>query len=396
MRVLRLCSVFEPGDAAVVRRARFDPIGGMQNHTANLTRELDRRGVHQTVVTSRLGGRTGRQRFGASAEIVRVGLPIRRLRQAWAPLALPHALGAAPDLVHAHQGEDLAVLPLAVLAARRFACPLVVTLHTSLHTSPSATARMRLLRLFGAPLESSVVRRADGVIVLTGRAARAWNLPAVTVIPSGVEDGPYPSEPGDLLADVPGPRILYLGRLAAQKDVPTLVRAFGRLTSPASLCIVGDGPERPAVERAVAALPAAARERVHLSGFEPHDRVPGLLAAADLLVLPSIYEEMGSVLAEAMRAGVPVVASRVGGIPEVVVEGTTGLLVPPGDDAGFAAAIDRLLRDDAERAAMGAAALARAERYRWPELAGQVLEVYRAAEARRCTTASRSAVRSAV
>jgi glycogen(starch) synthase len=90
--VLRLCSVFEPlpagGRAVDPRATRFDPIGGMQNHTAALTRCLDAQGHVQTVVTSRLAGRRGVTRSGRAAVVHRTGLPLPRLRQLWALDAL--------------------------------------------------------------------------------------------------------------------------------------------------------------------------------------------------------------------------------------------------------------------------------------------------------------------
>ena len=86
----------------------------MQNHVAELTRCLDRLGVAQRVVTSRLAGPADRARFGAHGQVIRTGLRVPVLRQGWAPLAVRHALGGSRvDLVHVHCGEDLAVLPLA-------------------------------------------------------------------------------------------------------------------------------------------------------------------------------------------------------------------------------------------------------------------------------------------
>jgi hypothetical protein len=93
MHVLRLTSVFEPQAAALDRdAARFDPIGGMQNHTAALTRCLDTLGLRQTVLTSRLAAGTGAVRLGEHAVVRRTGLRTTRLRQLWALCALPHAL----------------------------------------------------------------------------------------------------------------------------------------------------------------------------------------------------------------------------------------------------------------------------------------------------------------
>jgi 2-deoxystreptamine N-acetyl-D-glucosaminyltransferase/2-deoxystreptamine glucosyltransferase len=394
--VLRLCSVFEPLPAPRrspgslpgeldARTARFDPVGGMQNHTAALTRCLDALGLAQTVVTSRLAGPRGTTEVGRAARVVRTGLPLARLRQLWAPAALPAALrpGAPVDVVHAHQGEDLAVLPLARLAARRHRCPLVVTVHCSVgHTLRGRGLRTRLLRGLGGRVERAALRRADAVLVLTGRAAaavRADGVPAdrVHVVPSGFDPALFAAAAPVALGGTGRPRIGYVGRLAPQKRADLLVTAFGRMREEADLVVVGDGPERERVARLAGAGPAA--RRTTLAGFVAHDRVPGVLAALDVLVLPSAYEEMGSVLVEAMAAGLPVVASAVGGIPEVVQDGVTGLLVPPGDADALAAALDRLVADPALRARLAAGARAHARRYAWPELAARVAAVYAAA-----------------
>jgi glycogen(starch) synthase len=383
VHVLRLCSVFEPlpaGGTVDGRAARFDPIGGMQNHTATLTRCLDAQGLAQTVVTSRLAGRRGTTPMGRSATVSRTGLPVARLRQLWALDALRVVLGrpARPvDVVHAHQGEDLATLPLARLAAWRHRCHLVVTVHCSVgHTLTGRGLRTRLLRALGGAVERAALRRADAVVVLTDRTAAALatdGVPAdrISTVPSGFDPGLFAGRFPDVFAGTARPRIGYVGRLAPQKRADRLVEAFGRMRQPASLVVVGDGPDRERVHALAAGLP-----RVHLSGFVEHTAVPAVLASLDVLVLPSAYEEMGSVLTEAMASGLPVVASDVGGIPEVVRSEVTGLLVPPGDVDALAAALDRLAADPGLRARLSAGARARAADYAWPRLAARVAAVY--------------------
>ena len=392
LHVLRLCSVFEPPAAPArdgtalpgeldTRAAGFDPIGGMQNHTAALTRCLDDLGIRQTVLTSRLAAPRATTASGG-ATVSRRGLPVRRLRQLWALDALPAVLrrGARVDVVHAHQGEDLAVLPLALLAARRHACPLVVTVHCSVgHTLTGTSVRTRLLRRVGGWVERSALRRADAVVVLTERSAaalRADGVPAdrLVVNPSGFDPALIAGALRDVFPRVPRPRVGYVGRLAPQKRADRLVEAFGRMRRTGSLVLVGDGPDRALVRRLVAASPA--RERVTEVGFVDHATVPSVLSSIDVLVLPSAYEEMGSVLTEAMAAGLPVVATDVGGIPEVVRHGETGLLVPPDDVDALAAALDRVVGDAALRERLAAGARARARGYSWPVLAGRVAEVY--------------------
>src|ERR671921_325422 len=115
--VLRICSVFEPPPSALVGRGvKFDPIGGMQNHTAELTRALDRRGIVQTVLTTRPPTAPYFQRLGDHASVIHLGFPVRRFRQLYAPQAaiIAPILAARADVVHVHLGEDLAVLPVGV------------------------------------------------------------------------------------------------------------------------------------------------------------------------------------------------------------------------------------------------------------------------------------------
>lgn len=382
LRVLRLCSVYEPLPDALDRpgAAWYDPIGGMQNATAQLTRCLDAAGVRQVVVTSRLGGPRGRQRVGEHALIIRTGVPIRPLRQLWAPAAVPILPRFVVDVVHAHQGEDLAVLPLALGAARWHGVPLVVTVHSSVRHSVVLAPRTVVLKTLGGPIETAVLRRADAVLTLTAGAARRIASDGVAptkihVLPSGFSASDFAAPAPDPLPAVPRPRVLFVGRIAAQKRPLDLPEIAERLPPPTQLVIVGDGPQRDALHARLAH--SLARDRVHLVGFVPHDRVPAFLSHADVLVLPSAYEELGSVLVEAMAAGLPVVATRVGGIPELVEHEVTGLLAPVGDVAALAAAVTRLLDEQQLAARLAQAARRRVKQhYSWPALAEQVRQIY--------------------
>jgi glycogen synthase len=381
LRVLRLCSVFEPLHhvLGLPGAARFDPIGGMQNSAAQLTRCLDAAGVRQVVVTSRLGGPRSRDREGNHAVVVRTGAPLRRLRQLWALAAVPTVARVAVNVVHAHQGEDLAVLPLALGAACRWRVPLVVTLHMSVRHGVVLAPRTALLKVLGSLIERAVLRRAAAVIALTPRAARllvADGVPAgrIHVVPSGFAPVEFADSP-DPLPEVPRPRVLFIGRLARQKRPLDLPAIAERLLARAQLVIVGDGPQRGALDARVSRSPA--RDRIHLVGFVPHRQIPAYLAHAEVFVLPTAYEELGTVLVEAMAAGLPVVATRVGGIPDLIQHGVTGLLAPVGDVTALAFAVTRLL-DDRKLAAQLAAAGRRYAfaHHSWPALAQRVLQLY--------------------
>ena len=170
----------------------------------------------------------------------------------------------------------------------------------------------------------------------------------------------------------PGRGVAYLGRLAPQKDVGTLLEAFARLPAGAQLLVVGDGPDRPAMLQRRAQRFGS---RVQFTGFVPHVQVPAVLRHVDMLVLPSRYEDLSSALIEAMAAGLPVVATRVGGTADLVHDGVNGLLVAPRDPAALAAAISRVLADPAAAS--------------WPRVGGRAAHRRRLRLARSCPQGAR-------
>jgi glycogen synthase len=382
--VLRLCSVFEPPSSALVGRGvKFDPIGGMQNHTAELTRALDQRGVVQTVLTTRPPTAPYFQRLGDHARVIRLGFPFRRFRQLYAPQAaiLAPILAARSDVVHVHLGEDLAVIPVGAAVARLHRLPLVLTVHTSLHhTLAVSDLRSALLKTIGGSIERWGEHWAEAVLVITPRLYRLLlsdgvDENSVHVIPPGVKASLFEGPFEDPFSGVGKPRVLFVGRLAPQKGVGTLVEAAGLLEDPgAQILLVGDGPERKALERDAERLGVA--DRLHFVGFFAHDRLPAVFAHADLLILPSLYEELGTVLLEAMQAALPIVASKTGGIPDVIEDGVNGLLVPPGDPEALARAIDRVLADRKLARRLSEGVQERAKDYDWEVLAERVLRIY--------------------
>jgi len=178
------------------------------------------------------------------------------------------------------------------------------------------------------------------------------------VVPNGLDAAAVARGPGvrervRAAASVPPGALVWLaaGRLVAQKDHATLLGALAARPGE-RLWIAGDGPLRAALERRVADLGVA--DRVALLGLR--EDLPDLLAGCDALVLPSAWEGLPNVVLEAMAASRPVVATRVGGVAELVGEGVTGALCPPGDVPALAAAMGRVARaGDEGRAAMGAA-----------------------------------------
>ncbi len=169
-----------------------------------------------------------------------------------------------------------------------------------------------------------------------------------------------------------GCKVVSVGRLTDQKDPVTLLRAWERIQRPHRLVLVGDGPLRPRLEAIVRDGVAG---RVTILGAR--DDVPALLRTADVFVLASRWEGLPLAVIEAMMSGLPVVATAVGGVAEEVVDGETGLLVPPENPEALASALARLLDDPALRRRMGAAGQARArEHFTEERMLKETLEVY--------------------
>jgi glycosyltransferase involved in cell wall biosynthesis len=287
------------------------------------------------------------------------------------------------DLIHAHWVEPAFLARLGNRAHR----PLVVSVH-SLKPRATRLARYTLARadrvLFNSQNTKSQARE-KGYFPCRGQ-----------VVYQGYDDRLFDSLPraGDQrrAMNIPegAPLIVALGRMIEVKGLHILVAAADRIlaTRPnAHLVIAGDGPMRPAIQRLVEETQA--RDRIHLPGALPRGDVARLLAEADLFVNPGIIdsggraEGLGITTIEAMASGLACVGSAVGGIPETIVDGVTGLLVPPGDAELLAGAVNRLLDDPDTRQRMGEAGRASArERFTWPVLAGSVASVYRELAAR--------------
>jgi len=179
-----------------------------------------------------------------------------------------------------------------------------------------------------------------------------------------------------------GGRILSLGRLVERKGVDTVIAALAGVPD-AELVIAGgpvvafdDDPEVRRLRQLAERLGVA--DRVRLIGAVSRERVPGLIRSADVVVCTPWYEPFGIVPLEAMACARPVVGAAVGGLLDTVVDGVTGLLVPPKDPDRLSAALNRLLADPAERRRLGEAGAARvADKYTWAKVAAATEETYR-------------------
>jgi len=246
------------------------------------------------------------------------------------------------DVIHAHW------LPTGLPAALA-GKPFVLTLHGT---------DIELAR-HGHGVARQIVRRAAVVIgVSQALTHAALHLGArdARFVPNGVE---IPAEVG---AAADPPEVLYAGRLSPEKGVEDLLAVAGGLR----LVIAGDGPLRPQVPQAL--------------GMLPREELYGLLDRAAVVVFPSRRDGFPVACAEAMAHGRAVVATSVGGLPDMVVDGETGLLVPPGDPRALRAAIDRLVAEPELRERLGAAARERiAQLCGWDRVIDETVAAYEAA-----------------
>jgi glycosyltransferase involved in cell wall biosynthesis len=187
--------------------------------------------------------------------------------------------------------------------------------------------------------------------------ALRWGLDPerLSVLPNPAPEVP-PMPPREELREqlgLEGEVLVFAGRLGPQKALDVLLRALVDVPE-VTLVVVGDGPERAVLERLTRELGLGGR--VSFRGAVPREQVLQLFSAADASVLPSAWENFPHTVVEALANGCPVIATAVGGVPEVVRDGENGLLVVPGDPAALGAAITRLFADDALRAKLSGAA----------------------------------------
>ena len=317
--------------------------GGAQEHLFSLVSRMDPERYDVSVVSLSAGS--------AVRKMAAAGIPVMVIDEHDDAIAVgalaAHLVEVRPDVVHAHmyRAETVAtraILALAEIGHRR---PyLVSTVHSSRVRSHEDQALLRELTPHMDRL-IAVSRAIEHKLVDEER----WTVP-VSLIYNGVDLERYDhQEPCCTLPEEygmePGSQIVgVVARLEPEKGHPTLLEAWPavlRSCPDTYLLIVGEGSRRDALEAQARELRIA--HRVVFTGRR--DDVPAVTAALDVAVLPSYREAQGLTILEAMALSRPVVASNVGGIPEMIEDGVTGLLVPPHDAEALAAAIVRLLRD---------------------------------------------------
>ncbi|MFC5212604.1 glycogen synthase [Streptomyces coerulescens] len=244
--------------------------------------------------------------------------------------------------------------------------------------------------------ERTAIEAADAVIAVSGAMREdilgcypALDPERVHVVHNGIDTTLYrPDHRTDVLTrfglDAGRPYVLFVGRITRQKGVPHLLRAIRHIDPAAQVVLCAGAPDTPEIDREFRDLYqelSRVREGVHwIPQMLPRPEVIQLLTHAAVFVCPSVYEPLGIVNLEAMACGTPVVASQVGGIPEVVDDGKTGLLVPLDDDfeAGLAHALDSVIGDPEAARRMGEAGRERAVgEFGWDAVARRTAGLYR-------------------
>jgi starch synthase len=310
---------------------------------------------------------------------------------------------AGTDVVHSHTwyanlGGHVAKLLHGV--------PHVVTMHSLEPLRPWKAEQLGGGYTLSSWCERTAVEAADAVIAVSDGMRRdllacypTVDPARVRVVHNGIDTGQYAPDPGTGVLDRLGvdpdrPVVTYVGRVTRQKGLPYLLRAADRLPAAAQIVLLAGAPDTPEIAREVEHLVAGLRQRrdgvVWVLEMLPKHEVIQVLSHSTVFVCPSIYEPMGIVNLEAMACEAAVVATATGGIPEVVADRETGLLVPidqaPGGGdpidpnrfvADLAAAITELLEDPGRAERMGRAGRRRAvERFSWESIAERTMRVY--------------------
>jgi alpha-maltose-1-phosphate synthase len=271
--------------------------------------------------------------------------------------------------------------------------PHVVTTHSLEPQRPWKAEQLGGGYALSSWAEKVSIEGAAAVIAVSEgmRADVLSNYPAVDparvhVVYNGIDAEQYAPDPAtDVLerygVDTSKPSVVFVGRITRQKGVPVLLRAAAHLDPEVQLVLCAGAPDTPELGAEVAGLVEELRKTragvIWLSGMLSKREVIQLLSHSTLFACPSVYEPLGIVNLEAMACGTAVVASKVGGIPEVVADGETGLLVPPDDPDALAESINALTRDRDRAKAMGVAGRERAQsQFDWGRIAQQTAELY--------------------
>ena len=372
-----------------------DVYGGAGVHVEFLARELRALAdvdVHCWAGRQAVADEPGVYRHPAAESLADANEALRSLS---VDLSMAAAV-ADRDLVHSHTWyANMA----GHLAKMLHGIPHVMTAHSLEPLRPWKAEQLAGGYTVSSWAERTAIEAADAVIAVSHgmredilRCYPALDPDLVHVVHNGIDTSLYrPTPDGDALArhgvDPDRPYVLFVGRITRQKGVPHLLRAARSLHPTAQLVLCAGAPDTPAIDQEFRELVDELRQTrdgvLWIPEMLPRPEVIQLLSRAAAFACPSVYEPLGIVNLEAMACGAPVVASAVGGIPEVVADGVTGLLVPYDEkdpaafEAALAEALNTVIADPSAGARMGAAGRERAVReFGWDAIARRTVAVY--------------------
>jgi glycosyltransferase involved in cell wall biosynthesis len=334
-------------------------VGGAERALLMLLRNLDRSAWEPSLLLDEgAAGRLEELAAETGVETRRVpAMPLGLEGARRAPGLAKRIRRSAPDLLHVSMSSPMSAkwgLAAGVLAR----VPTIGTVQLVPSYEPSRSARLQL-RAIAARVDRFIAVSRDIAAELSERFR--WPRDRIEVIHNAVSPERFVSAaPPGLREQLAGgreaPVVLTVARLTEQKGLSVLLQAASRVPG-AVFVVAGDGPLRASLEREAAAAGVANR----VSFLGDRSDVPDLLAACDVFALPSLYEGSSLAVLEAMAAGRATVSSSIGGTAELIDDGVSGLLTPPGDPESLAAALRRVLVDDGLRAALAARGRQRVE-----------------------------------
>lgn len=311
-----------------------------------------------------------REEMDGSVRIIRVGFGRYVDKYLYAPLAAWKAWRLKPDLVHAGM-ESFAGIALWMFHQLNHRTPCLLTLQNGSMDAP------RFQKKFPAWLFKAIHLAPVKIQAISNALAeRARRLGAkdVVVIPNGAELQKF-FEAREATKKLP--QLVGVGRLHVDKGWDVSIRAFAKIANQfptINFKIAGEGDQAAFLQQLIKELKMEGR--VQLIGNLPYDQVPSFMASGLLFVGASRAEGLGNVFIEAQAAGTPPIASRVGGIPDVIQDGETGLLVPTEDYEALAKAMSDLLSDEVKRDAFRKNGLNYLDRYDWNEIGEEIEHLY--------------------
>lgn len=366
---------------------------GVENVTYNLAVQMAKRGHGVYVFTSSKDksesiedyGKISIYRYKKSFTIGSAPISIDILYKPYKPLKL----GLDMDIIHTHTGNP----PTPIAAywhTKKKNKPFVVTYHGDLQEAMGGFTRRMSVYFYNKYLLHKILSYADVIIspsecyIKESRFLGKYR-DKIVVIPNGLNIAEfnisYSKEEcrRKLGLSIDGRIIIFVGTLSPHKGPDVLLKAMPKILKDipdAELVFVGSGWMRGELERACKQF--SVEKHVKFAGFVEERLKPIYYRAADVFCLPSVmkHEIFGIVNLEAMACGIPIVASKIGGVPDVVKDGENGLLVPPGDSEALADAIIYLLENEDVREKMGKNGRKKVEGYSWERIAEETEKVY--------------------